>query len=36
VAQTPPDVLRQLADEDLMQLVRQGEARAFEIVVERH
>jgi RNA polymerase sigma-70 factor (ECF subfamily) len=31
-----PDALRQLADEDLMQLVRQGEARAFEVVVERH
>jgi RNA polymerase sigma-70 factor, ECF subfamily len=28
--------LRDLADEDLMQLVREGEARAFEIVFDRH
>jgi len=28
--------LRPLADEDLMQLVRQGEAAAFEIIYERH
>jgi RNA polymerase sigma-70 factor, ECF subfamily len=28
--------LRDLADEDLMQLVRDGEARAFEIVFDRH
>src|SRR6476661_4967101 len=28
--------LRSLADEDLMQLVRRGEARAFELVYERH
>jgi RNA polymerase sigma-70 factor (ECF subfamily) len=28
--------LRALADEDLMQLVRRGHARAFEIVYERH
>ena len=28
--------LRQLADEDLMQLVRQGEAMAFELIYERH
>jgi RNA polymerase sigma-70 factor (ECF subfamily) len=28
--------LRELADEDLMQLVRQGEAAAFEIIYERH
>ncbi|MEA2372471.1 MAG: hypothetical protein QOH12_2865 [Solirubrobacteraceae bacterium] len=28
--------LRELADEDLMQLVRQGEAAAFEVVYERH
>ncbi len=28
--------LRELADEDLMQLVRQGEAVAFEIIYERH
>jgi RNA polymerase sigma-70 factor, ECF subfamily len=27
---------RALADEDLMQLVRRGEARAFEVVYERH
>jgi RNA polymerase sigma-70 factor (ECF subfamily) len=31
-----PDELRRLADEDLMHLVRKGEARAFEVVVERH
>jgi RNA polymerase sigma-70 factor, ECF subfamily len=32
-----PDVdLRLLADEDLMQLVRQGDPRAFELVYERH
>lgn len=28
--------LRALADEDLMQLVRRGDARAFEIVYDRH
>jgi RNA polymerase sigma-70 factor (ECF subfamily) len=28
--------LRQLADEDLMQLVAAGDARAFEVVYERH
>src|SRR3954453_19207187 len=28
--------LRELADEDLMQLLRRGEARAFEIVYDRH
>ena len=28
--------LRDLADEDLMALVREGEARAFEIVFDRH
>jgi RNA polymerase sigma-70 factor (ECF subfamily) len=28
--------LRSLADEDLMQLVRKGDARAFEIVYDRH
>ena len=28
--------LRSLADEDLMQLVRRGDARAFELVYERH
>jgi len=27
---------RQLADEDLMELVRDGDARAFELVFERH
>jgi RNA polymerase sigma-70 factor (ECF subfamily) len=30
-----PD-LRVLADEDLMQLVRDGEARAFEVIFDRH
>src|ERR1700730_1229032 len=39
-AQRPPRAslaaLRELADEDLMQLVRQGEAVAFEVVYERH
>jgi RNA polymerase sigma-70 factor (ECF subfamily) len=28
--------LRSLADEDVMQLVRRGDARAFEIIYERH
>jgi RNA polymerase sigma-70 factor (ECF subfamily) len=28
--------LRQLADEDLMQLVRDGDARAFEVLFDRH
>jgi RNA polymerase sigma-70 factor (ECF subfamily) len=28
--------LRELADEDLMALVRQGEARAFEVIYDRH
>jgi RNA polymerase sigma-70 factor (ECF subfamily) len=36
VDRTRPDALRQLADEDLMQLIRRGDARAFELVVERH
>jgi RNA polymerase sigma-70 factor, ECF subfamily len=36
VSGTPPDELRRLADEDLMHLVRKGEARAFEVIVERH
>jgi RNA polymerase sigma-70 factor (ECF subfamily) len=31
-----PTELRDLADEDLMQLVRRGEAHAFEVVYERH
>src|ERR1700709_2921264 len=31
-----PSELRDLADEDLMQLVRRGEASAFEVVYERH
>ncbi len=31
-----PTELRDLADEDLMQLVRRGEAKAFEVVYERH
>jgi RNA polymerase sigma-70 factor (ECF subfamily) len=30
------DHLRSLADEDLMQLVRRGQAPAFEVVYERH
>jgi RNA polymerase sigma-70 factor (ECF subfamily) len=28
--------LRSLADEDVMQLVRRGDARAFEVIFERH
>src|SRR4051794_1504183 len=28
--------LRELADEELMQLMRRGEARAFELVYDRH
>jgi RNA polymerase sigma-70 factor (ECF subfamily) len=28
--------LRELADEDLMQLVSDGDARAFEVIVDRH
>ena len=28
--------LDRLADEDLMQLVRRGDARAFEVVYDRH
>ena len=28
--------LRSLADEDLMQLVRRGQAAAFEVIYERH
>jgi len=35
-ADTGPAELRDLADEDLMQLVRRGEANAFEVVYERH
>jgi RNA polymerase sigma-70 factor (ECF subfamily) len=31
-----PTDLRSLADEDLMQLVQDGEARAFEIIFDRH
>src|ERR1700736_1680391 len=31
-----PGGLRQLADEDLMQLVRRGDADAFEVIYERH
>ncbi len=31
-----PTELRDLADEDLMQLVRRGDAKAFEVVYERH
>ena len=35
-ADPSPTELRDLADEDLMQLVRRGEADAFEVVYERH
>jgi len=35
-SKTGPAVLRDLADEDLMQLVRRGEADAFAAVYERH
>jgi RNA polymerase sigma-70 factor (ECF subfamily) len=35
-AEPGPTELRELADEDLMQLVRRGEATAFEVVYERH
>jgi RNA polymerase sigma-70 factor (ECF subfamily) len=35
-AEPGPDELRDLADEELMQLVRRGEAAAFEVVYERH
>jgi RNA polymerase sigma-70 factor, ECF subfamily len=35
-AEHSPTELRDLADEDLMQLVRRGEAKAFEVVYERH
>jgi RNA polymerase sigma-70 factor, ECF subfamily len=35
-AEHSPTELRDLADEDLMQLVRRGEAAAFEVVYERH
>jgi RNA polymerase sigma-70 factor (ECF subfamily) len=31
-----PDELRRLADEDLMALVRRGQAQAFEVIYERH
>ena len=31
-----PSGLRELADEDLMSLVRQGEARALEVIYDRH
>ena len=31
-----PTELRDLADEDLMQLVRRGDAKGFEVVYERH
>ncbi|HET9094179.1 MAG TPA: sigma-70 family RNA polymerase sigma factor [Solirubrobacteraceae bacterium] len=33
---SPRRNLRELADEDLMQRVRDGDARAFEILVDRH
>lgn len=32
----PEPTLRELADEDLMQLVQRGEARAFEVLYDRH
>jgi RNA polymerase sigma-70 factor (ECF subfamily) len=35
-APSAPTELRQLGDEDLMQLVAAGDARAFEVVYERH
>ncbi|CAN5499522.1 sigma-70 family RNA polymerase sigma factor [soil metagenome] len=35
-SETGPSELRDLADEDLMQLVRRGQAEAFEVVYERH
>src|ERR1700712_2054182 len=35
-AEHSPTELRDLADEDLMQLVRRGEAQAFEVIYERH
>jgi RNA polymerase sigma-70 factor (ECF subfamily) len=35
-AGSSPGALRQLADEDLMQLVRRGDPDAFEVVYERH
>jgi RNA polymerase sigma-70 factor (ECF subfamily) len=35
-ADSSPAALRALADEDLMHLVRGGEAQAFEVVYERH
>jgi RNA polymerase sigma-70 factor (ECF subfamily) len=35
-APSAPTELRQLGDEDLMQLVAGGDARAFEVVYERH
>jgi RNA polymerase sigma-70 factor, ECF subfamily len=33
---TPPSDIDRLADEELMQLVRQGDPRAFELVYDRH
>jgi RNA polymerase sigma-70 factor (ECF subfamily) len=35
-AAASPSGLRELADEDLMALVRHGEARAFEVIYDRH
>jgi RNA polymerase sigma-70 factor (ECF subfamily) len=32
----PPHALRELADEDLMALVRRGETAAFEVIYDRH
>src|SRR3954447_17485333 len=34
--QPSPSALRELADEELMHLVRRGDPRAFEVVYERH
>jgi RNA polymerase sigma-70 factor, ECF subfamily len=36
IRRSSPSDLRLLADEDLMQLVHDGEARAFEVIFDRH
>jgi RNA polymerase sigma-70 factor (ECF subfamily) len=36
MANSEPDDLRSLADEDLMSLLRRGDARAFELIYDRH
>jgi RNA polymerase sigma-70 factor (ECF subfamily) len=36
IRRSGPSDLRLLADEDLMQLVQDGEARAFEVIFDRH